>query len=82
MGSSPQRGPDSLILTLREKEIALLVALGYPNRMIAGLLCISEKTVRNHMTHILRKTCLSRRAALASLVWQIGWMDAMVSKKG
>lgn len=43
------------ILTNREREVLKLVAEGNSNKEIAGLLCISPKTVDNHRTNIMRK---------------------------
>jgi len=42
-------------LTPRETEILNYVAKGYLNKQIAGMLDISEQTIKNHVTSILRK---------------------------
>ncbi|NNP67967.1 response regulator transcription factor [Acinetobacter sp. Ac_5812] len=42
-------------LTVREQDILRLVAGGYSNKHIAQMLDISEGTVKNYMTDILRK---------------------------
>jgi predicted ATPase/DNA-binding CsgD family transcriptional regulator len=52
-------------LTDREIEVLRLVAAGLTNREIAGRLDIAEKTVTNHITHILDKVGLENRAAAA-----------------
>ena len=52
-------------LTEREREVLALVARGYTNKQIAGELCVSEKTARNHVSHILEKHGLSRRSEAA-----------------
>ncbi|HEX3642154.1 MAG TPA: response regulator transcription factor [Ktedonobacteraceae bacterium] len=52
-------------LTEREREVLALVARGYTNKQIAGELCVSEKTARNHVSHILEKLGLSRRSEAA-----------------
>lgn len=49
-------------LTPREREVLDLVARGLTNRQIADELFISEKTVRNHLTHIFGKLDLSHRS--------------------
>ena len=42
-------------LSSRERDILRLVAGGYSNKHIAQMLNLSEGTVKNHMTEILRK---------------------------
>ena len=42
-------------LTPREKEILNYIAKGYLNKQIAAELNISEQTIKNHVTSILRK---------------------------
>jgi predicted ATPase/DNA-binding SARP family transcriptional activator/DNA-binding CsgD family transcriptional regulator len=55
-------------LTLREREVAALVARGLTNRQIAGELSISERTAGNHVASILRKLGLRSRARIATWV--------------
>ena len=52
-------------LTEREREVLSLVARGYTNKQIADNLYVSEKTARNHVSHILEKLGLSRRSEAA-----------------
>jgi two-component system, NarL family, response regulator DevR len=52
-------------LTERERDVLALVARGYTNRQIADALSLSEKTARNHLSHILEKLGLSRRSEAA-----------------
>jgi len=54
-------------LTLREHEVAGLVARGYSNHQIAETLVISDRTAQNHVQHILTKLGFSTRAQIA--VW-------------
>ncbi|MCR4405549.1 MAG: response regulator transcription factor [Anaerolineae bacterium] len=42
-------------LTPREMEVLTLIAEGRPNKEIAQELCISEKTVKNHINNIFSK---------------------------
>ena len=51
--STPKEFYDGL--TAREVEILKLMATGKPNKQIAFTLKISEKTVRNHISHIYEK---------------------------
>jgi two-component system response regulator DevR len=53
-------------LTEREREVLSLVARGYTNKQIADKLYVSEKTARNHVSHILEKLGLSRRSEAAA----------------
>ena len=58
-------------LTPREREVAALVADGRTNRAIAEALVISPATVKDHVHHILAKTGLPNRAAVAAH-WRAG----------
>jgi DNA-binding NarL/FixJ family response regulator len=53
-------------LTEREREVLALVARGYTNKQIAESLFMSEKTARNHVSHILEKLGLARRSEAAA----------------
>jgi len=53
-------------LTEREREVLTLIARGYTNKQIADTLYVSEKTARNHVSHILEKLGLSRRSEAAA----------------
>ena len=59
--------PPSLLqeLTAREQEVLALIAQGASNREIAQQLYISEKTVKNHITHILGRLNLRDRTQAA-----------------
>ncbi|HZU04683.1 MAG TPA: AAA family ATPase [Chloroflexota bacterium] len=57
-------------LTLREREVARLVARGLTNRQLAAELVISEGTAALHVKRILRKLGLTSRVQLAALVAQ------------
>ncbi len=56
----------SSVLTEREREVLALVARGYTNKQIAEALYVTEKTARNHVSHILEKPELSRRSEAAA----------------
>jgi DNA-binding NarL/FixJ family response regulator len=58
--SSPKEFYDGL--TAREVEILKLIAKGQANKQIAFNLKISEKTVRNHISHIYEKLQIYDRA--------------------
>jgi DNA-binding NarL/FixJ family response regulator len=53
-------------LSRREIEIAGLIAEGLRNKQIAARLSIASSTVKDHVHHILQKTGLPNRAAVAA----------------
>jgi DNA-binding CsgD family transcriptional regulator len=53
-------------LTRRELEIVGLVAAGLSNAAIGRRLTLSERTVENHVSHVLRKLGCTSRAAVAT----------------
>ncbi|WP_308315922.1 helix-turn-helix transcriptional regulator [Streptomyces sp. CC228A] len=63
-------GPESALarLTGREREIAELVAEGLTNQAVASRLCLSPRTVESHVAWAYRKTGVTSRAALATLM--------------
>ena len=54
-------------LTGREREVARLMAAGKGNAVIARELFLSTKTVRNHVSNILRKLQVADRAQAINL---------------
>jgi len=55
-------------LTDREQEIALHVSDGCTNKEIASLLNITERTVKQHLSHIFEKLNVTDRLSLALLL--------------
>jgi len=53
------------VLSDREQEILDLVALGMRNKEIAQKLCIAEKTVKNHVSNILKALQVNSRTEAA-----------------
>ena len=58
----------SVALSRREKEVAQLLAHGLSNREIAERLYLSERTVDNHVHHILDKLGFDSRVQIATWV--------------
>ena len=57
-------------LTSREREIIGLVGKGLRNKQIADRLCISEATVRHHLTSILKKLDVCDRLELLIFAYE------------
>jgi DNA-binding NarL/FixJ family response regulator len=51
-------------LSKKERNIIILISQGNKNREIAEKLCISEQTVKSHISRIFRKTNVSSRSQL------------------
>ncbi|MEV7046608.1 response regulator transcription factor [Amycolatopsis sp. NPDC051061] len=49
-------------LTAREREVLSLIAAGHSNGVIANTLCLSPKTVRNHISNVFAKLHVADRA--------------------
>ncbi len=64
-------GPASPI-TRRELEIAQLITAGLSNKEIARKLFLSERTVDNHVQHLLNKLNFHSRAQIAAWVERQG----------
>ena len=54
------------VLSIREKQIALKIMEGLPNKLIACDLFISERTVKFHCANIYRKLDIRNRHALVA----------------
>jgi predicted ATPase/DNA-binding CsgD family transcriptional regulator len=63
-----RKKPDDL--TVREREVAALVAQGKSNGEIADELVVSKRTVETHIAHILAKRGFTNRAQMVR--WAIG----------
>jgi len=62
-------------LTKRETEILTYVAEGNSNKEIAHILSISEQTIKNHVSAILRKLNANDRAHAVALALHSGWIS-------
>lgn len=59
-------------LTEREREVLFWLAQGLSNMEISEKMILSEKTVKNHVSHILKKLELRDRTQAAILAWRMG----------
>ena len=55
-------------LSPRETEMANMVALGHPNKVIAGILDLSEWTVSTYLRRVFAKLNVSSRAAMVAKI--------------
>jgi DNA-binding NarL/FixJ family response regulator len=60
------------LLTQREKEVLFWLSQGFNNFEISAKMVLSEKTVKNHVSHLLRKLNLNDRTQAAVLAWRMG----------
>jgi DNA-binding NarL/FixJ family response regulator len=61
----------------KEREIVILISQGLMNREIADRLCISEQTVKTHISRIFRKMNVSRRSQLVPLALKLMMPEAL-----
>jgi FixJ family two-component response regulator len=59
-------------LTAREREVMALVSTGMRNKRIAGVLGISEITVKVHRVHLMRKMQTTSLPELVRIADQLG----------
>ena len=67
--------PPGEALTDREHEVLRLLAQGRPNKEIAALLAISERTVKFHVSAILSKLGATNRTEAVTLAVQRGLVE-------
>jgi DNA-binding NarL/FixJ family response regulator len=74
LSAGPRQEAERLFpsLTSREVEVLGLIARGYDNRRIARELVLSEKTVRNHVTHVFDKLQVTSRAEAVARARDVG----------
>ena len=62
-------------LTPREREVLILIGRGFPNKLIARELGVSEKTVKAHVGRVLAKLGVTDRTQAAVLAVRAGLVD-------
>jgi two-component system, NarL family, response regulator LiaR len=62
-------------LTPREREVLVLIGRGFPNKVIARELEVSEKTVKTHIGHVLAKLGVTDRTQAAVIAVRAGLVD-------
>lgn len=73
---------DGLGLTRREHEVLRLVARGLTNRQIAAALFISAKTAGMHVSNILSKMGVERRAEAAAVAERLHLLTSPTGEPG
>lgn len=71
----PETAPRSKPLSPREQDIALLVSQGLSNRDIAQRLELSEQSVKNLVSRILKKKGFINRVQIALERWSVATKD-------
>lgn len=59
-------------LTIREKEALYWLSMGLNNREIAEKMFLSDKTVKNHLSHAMAKLEIQDRTQAAIYAWRSG----------
>jgi DNA-binding CsgD family transcriptional regulator len=65
--TQPAAAPSGSTFTLREEQIIAFLGRGLPNKQIGNTLGISERTVKFHVSNILRKCKVKSRKGLVSV---------------
>ena len=68
-----QQGTEAC-LSSRETQVLELVAGGHSNKQIAEYLEITDQTVKNHITSILRKLNVNDRTHAVTIALRKGWI--------
>ena len=63
-------------LTPREREVLQLAAEGHSTRAIAGILCLSTKTVEHHRASIMTKLGLHGQTELVKYAIRAGLVES------
>jgi DNA-binding NarL/FixJ family response regulator len=67
--------PESMV-TLRERQVLIRIALGHSNKAIARDLGLSVKTVEKHRSNLMRKLTLHNAAAVTLFALRHGFIEA------
>jgi two-component system, NarL family, response regulator NreC len=71
LAAPPREGPLG-VLSLREREVLRLLALGHTNHEIADRLIVSVRTVESHRAHVMTKLRVTTRAGLVRAALDAG----------
>ena len=73
-----KRAETSIFTPLSARELGVLnyIARGNTNRAVAGAMHISDQTVKNHVTSIMRKLAVNDRTQAVVYALHHGWINA------
>ncbi|MBO0802761.1 MAG: response regulator transcription factor [Nocardiopsaceae bacterium] len=71
----PPGRPAAYALTSREREVLGFVAQGKSNAEIARAMCLSENTIKTHLTHVLDKLQLRDRVHAVIYAYETGMVE-------
>ncbi len=81
--SEPEVASLYMPLSPREVEVLGVVAQGHSNKEIATILGISDQTVKNHITAIMRKLAVNDRTHAVVYALRHGWItDVPAARRG
>ena len=69
-------------LSHREIQILSYIANGHTNKEVAHILGISEQTIKNHVSAILRKLNANDRAHAVAMAIKNQWVTVTENEKG
>ena len=72
----PDSKPPEAKITPRQAEVLKLVAKGFTNKEIAGLLNISPESVKEHIANILIRLDASSRSEAVAIAMSEGWLHS------
>jgi two-component system, NarL family, response regulator DegU len=75
MAQTSAAGEEEVTLSPRELEVLDCLIMGNSNKEIASRLFITEQTVKNHMTSVLRKLQVDDRVAALRYAVTRGWAE-------
>lgn len=75
MGQNGEPADQGVLLSPRELEVLDCLIMGNSNKEIASRLYITEQTVKNHMTSVLRKLQVDDRVAALRYAVTRGWAE-------
>ncbi|MGH7970755.1 MAG: response regulator transcription factor, partial [Limisphaerales bacterium] len=77
----PRTEAHSAALSVREKEVLLLLAWGYSNKEIAHNLRLSVKTVETYKVRVAEKLGLRSRTEIVQFALRQGWLNETQAPK-